>query len=192
MAHRSGAVRINPEPGGHFVGNAELLQNSCDMNPGRRDPGVGNENRIRGKQGGAQARGILDVHLRIAGANRERGLDETNVGDRGGDDKILFRQFRDDGRRQDDDVGRRALAQFIGHGTNRAEFACDVEPGHLPERRRKARDQALGRAAAENVQACHELNSMAAIRLSRVIGRLRTRNSSASKTALAIAAVTGP
>ena len=33
---------------------------------------------------------------------------------------------------------------------------------------------------------------MAAIRLSRVIGRSRTRNSSASNTALAIAAVTGP
>ena len=123
MAHRGGAIRIDLEPGGHFVGNAELLQNLCDVNPGGRDLGVGNEDRIRGKQGGAQARGIPDVHLRIAGANRERGLDETDVGDRGGDDKILFRQFCDDGRRQDDDVGRRALAQFIGHGTDRAEFA---------------------------------------------------------------------
>ncbi len=131
MAHRSGAVRIDLEPGDHLVGDAEFLQNPCDVNPGRRYLGVGNEDRIRRKQGGAQARGIPDVHLRIAGANRERGLDEPNVGDRGGHDKIFLRQFCDDGRRQDDDVGRRALSQFIGHGTDRAEFACDVEPGHF-------------------------------------------------------------
>src|SRR6202011_1710039 len=53
-------------------------------------------------------------------------------------------------------------------------------------------DQAMGGAAAEDLQCGHELNSIAAIRLSRVIGRWRTRTPSASNTALAIAAVTGP
>ena len=36
MAHRGGAIRIDPEPGSHLVGDAELLQNLCDVNPGRR------------------------------------------------------------------------------------------------------------------------------------------------------------
>ena len=70
--------------------------------------------------------------LRIAGANRDRGLDQADIGDRGGNDQILLRQLRDDRRRQNDDVGRRAVAQFLGHGADRAELARDVEPGHAP------------------------------------------------------------
>src|SRR5581483_11715547 len=46
-------------------------------------------------------------------------------------------------------------------------------------------------AAAQDLQFAQDA-SMAAIRRSRVIGRSRTRTPSASKTAFAIAAVTGP
>ena len=53
------------------------------------------------------------------------------------------------------------------------------QPGLAPRRR-------------SGCSGAHEACSIAAIRLSRVIGRLRTRTPSASNTALAIAAVTGP
>src|SRR4029077_9365225 len=75
---------------------------------------------------------------------------------------------------------------------DRAELAFDIKAGLRFECWREARDQALGRAAAENLQTRHDESSIAAIRRSRVIGRWRTRNPSASNTALAIAAVTGP
>src|SRR5450759_4376269 len=76
---------------------------------------------------------------------------------------ILSCQTSNHLRRQYDNVGGHALAQFVGHRADRAELSRDIEPGHFPEFRRKARDQALGRAAAENVQAGHEVNSIAAI-----------------------------
>ena len=73
-----------------------------------------------------------DRHLGIAGADRQRGLDQADIGDRGGDDELLLRQLRDERRRQDDEVGRRAVAQFVGHGADRAELAGDVEAGLAP------------------------------------------------------------
>src|SRR5207237_8397532 len=78
------------------------------------------------------------------------------------------------------------------HGADRAELASDIESCLCLECWREASDQPLCSAAAQDVQAAHELNSMAAIRLSRVMGRFRTRTPSASNTALAMAAVTGP
>ena len=45
-----------------------------------------------------------------------------------------------------------ALAQFFGHGADRAELSRDVEPGQRLEFRREACDQALCRAAAQDVQ----------------------------------------
>ena len=45
------------------------------------------------------------------------------------------------------------VAQFVGHGADRAELARDVEAGLRLECRRQARDQALRRAAAQDVQA---------------------------------------
>ena len=95
MAHRGRAVRIDLEPGRDLVGDAELLQHFRDVNPGRRRLGVRNEDRIRREQRRAQARGIVDRDLRIAGADRERGLDQADIRDRGGNDELLFRQLGD-------------------------------------------------------------------------------------------------
>jgi hypothetical protein len=65
-----------------------------------------------------------------------------------------------------------ALAQFFGHGADRAELACDFESGLRLECRRQASDQALRGAAAQDAQAAQEACSIAAMRLSRVIGRM--------------------
>ena len=175
-----------------LVGDAELSQNFRDVNArGRRSSYP--ERRSRRPRatrragvaasaiatGGSPARTASAVSTRpISGSKRER--------------PVLFRKLGDDRRRQHHDVGRRALAQFVGHGADRAELALDIEAGLCLEFWREARDQSLRRAAAQNVQRVHDANSIAAIRLSRVIGRSRTRTPSASNTALAIAAVTGP
>ncbi len=126
MAHRGRAIRIDFQPPSHRVGDAEPLQNFCDVNPRRGGLGIGNKNRIGREQRGAQRVRIFDRDLRVIGADRKRRLDQADIGDRGGDDKIFFREFGDDCRRQNHDVGGRALAQFIGHGADRAEFSRDV------------------------------------------------------------------
>src|SRR5579863_117340 len=162
------------------------------MNAGGGRPGVRNENRVGAKQHRAQICRVLNRQLRIGGANGDRGLDPADVRDRGAGDEVFFRQIGDQRCREDDDVGRRAPAQFAGHAADRAELASDVETGLFLESRRETSDQALRRATAENVQTGHEAVSIAAIRRLRVIGRSRTRTPSASNTALAIAAVTGP
>src|SRR6185436_4512343 len=83
-------------------------------------------------------------------------------------------------------------AQFVGHGSDRSKFPRNIESGLGLESRRKAAHQPVGGASAEDVETTHRASSIAAIRLSRVIGRFLTRTPSASNTALAIAAVTGP
>lgn len=59
--------------------------------------------------------------------------------------------------------------QFAGHGADRAELTCDVEAGERLEPRGKTCDQALGRAAAQDAQSRHELNSIVGIRLSLIV-----------------------
>src|SRR5882762_2301752 len=192
MAHGRRAIRKDLEAGCHLVRDIKLLQNFRNMNAGRGGRGVRNKDRVGGKKRVAQCGGIAGRHHRVASAHGNCSLDQANVRYRRADDKFLLRQGRDHCRRQHHDVGGRAAAQFVGHGANRAEFSHDVAAGQRLEFGCEACDQTLGGAAAENVQHGHELNSIAAIRLSRVIGRLRTRTPSASNTALAIAAVTGP
>src|SRR5262249_39476365 len=77
------------------------------------------------------------------------------------------------------------------HGADGAELAGDVKARPRLQGRRQTRDQSLRGAAAQDVE-IHRDKSIAAIRASRVIGRLRTRTPRQSNTALAIAAVTGP
>src|SRR5712691_7141541 len=192
MAHGGCAIRKDLEAGCHLVRDIKLLQNFRNMNAGRGGRGIRNKDRVGGKKRVAQCSGIADRYHRVANAHGNRSLDQADVRYRSADDKLLLRQGCDHCRRQHHDVGGRAAAQFVGHGAHRAEFSLDVEAGQRLELGCEACDQTLGRAAAENVQHGHEFNSIAAIRLSRVIGRLRTRTPSASNTALAIAAVTGP
>jgi len=154
MAHRGRAIGIDFEPGHHGIGDAELLQNLCHVNPAVDALMSGTKTASAGQKGLPQCGCVLDRDHGIAAADAIGGFHQPDVDDRGANDKIFSRQIGNDLRRQDDDVGRRALAYFIGHGADRAEFAGDVEPGQCLEVRRKARDQALRRAAAENVQAC--------------------------------------
>src|SRR5258708_14534538 len=67
-----------------------------------------------------------------------------------------------------------------------------MRPGRSLEFWGDPRTQPWGGTATENSQRGHDANSIAAIRLSRVIGRSRTRTPSASNTALAIADAPGP
>src|SRR5262249_16707807 len=95
-------------------------------------------------------------------------------------------------RGQNDDVGRRPLAQFVGHRADRAELSRDLKSRARLEFGPKGRDHPLRGAAAEGVQGLHEDEFIAAISGSRVLGRWRARPPRQSNTALAIAAVTGP
>ncbi len=79
------------------------------MNPGRRGLDVGNEDRIRRQQHRAQARGIADIHFGIARAHRDRGLDQTDIGNRGGDHEFFIRKLRHQRSGQDDDIRRHAI-----------------------------------------------------------------------------------
>src|SRR6478735_3432489 len=162
------------------------------MDAGGRRLGVRHEDRIRRKKRRTQFVSSLGGYLWIAAAHRERGLDQADILDRGGDHELLVRKLRHQRRRQDDDVGGNTIAQLVGHAADGAELALDLESGLRLESGREARDQPMGRAAAQNIQVTHEDCSIAAIRLSRVIGRVRTRAPRQSNTALAIAAVTGP
>src|SRR5882724_817982 len=180
------------QPVRHGLGDAKLRQHLRDVNARRRGLGIGHEDRVRREQRRAQACGVADRNFRIARTHGDRGLDQADIGDRSGGYVLLVRQLGDKRRGQNDDVGRKAAPQLIGHGADRAVFAGDIEAGPGLEGGREACDQALRGAAAQDVEALHEDNSIAAIRLSRVIGRLRTRTPRQSNTALAIAAVTGP
>src|ERR1700724_2085905 len=162
------------------------------MDAGRGRLGVGNEDRIAAEQCRAQANGVINRSERVAVADGDGRFDPADVRYRSAGDEIFFREIGDQRRRQHDKVGWYALAQFAGHDADRPELALNRKARLFLEFRREACDQALGRAAAENLQARHDASSIAAISRSRVIGRLRTRNPSASNTALAIAAVTGP
>ena len=84
MAHRGRAIRKDLKPGGHVVGDAELTKDLRDMNSGRRCLGVRNEDRIGCEQCVAQAGGIVHRDRGIAGADRERSLDQSDIGYRGG------------------------------------------------------------------------------------------------------------
>src|SRR5262245_28989598 len=130
--------------------------------------------------------------MRIAGANGEGGFDQADIGHRTRNHELLFRQFGNKRHSQDDDVCRRAVAQFVRHDADRAKLAGNIESGQALERRCQAGDQTLRCTAAQDVHGVHEVNSIAAMIRSRVIGRSRTRTPSASNTALAMAAVTGP
>jgi hypothetical protein len=99
------------------------------VNSGRRGFGIGHVDRVGGQQGLAQVSGIPDGSLGIAGANGEGGLDQADIGNRRGNDQLLLRQFGDKRRGQDDNVRRRALAQFVDHDADRAKLARDIEAG---------------------------------------------------------------
>ena len=160
------------KPGGHLVGNAQLLQDFGDVNPGGGLLVSGTKIASAPRKVARRLAASFDRHQGIAGAHRHGGLDQADVGYRIAGDEIFAGKIRDQRRRQYDDVGRRALAQFAGHGADRAELAFDIEAGLCLECGREAFDQALGGAAAENVERAHDVNSIAAIRLSRVIGRV--------------------
>src|SRR5689334_5994464 len=129
---------------------------------------------------------------RITHANGKRRFNPADVRSRGRGDEVFTCQIGDQRCGEDHDIGGRAAAQLARHRTDRAVLACDIKARLLLEFCRKACDQTLRCSARHNVQVCHESSSMPAIRRSRVIGRSRTRKPSASNTALAIAAVTGP
>src|ERR1700722_17536056 len=162
MAHGGSTIGKDLEPRGYGVRDAQLLQNFRNMNSGGGCLDVGNEDRVGGKKRVAQRRGVADRYLGITGADGHRRLDQADIGYRSADDKIIAGQIRNLGRRQHDDVGRRAGPQFVGHRADRAELAFDVEAGQRLELRRKARDQALRFSAAENVQRGHRFESIGA------------------------------
>ena len=120
---------------GNLVGDAELIKDICNVNSGRRGFGIRHEDRVGRQQNLAQISGILDGGLGIAGADGEGGFDQADIGNRRGNDQLLLRQFGEERRGQDDDVCRRALAQFVGHDPDRAKLACDIESGLALERR---------------------------------------------------------
>jgi len=64
------------------------------------------------------------------------------------DDKILAGETCDHCRRQHHNVGGRTLAQFVGHGADRAELSFDIEAGQQLEFWRNTGNESLGRAAA--------------------------------------------
>ena len=111
---------------------------------------------------------------------------------RGGVNQLFLCKSSNERGGQNDDVGGIAMAQLVGHGANRAELPGKIESCDRFEGWREVRDQTLCSTAARDSEAVHVERSIAAIRLSRVIGRLRTRTPRQSNTALAIAAVTGP
>src|SRR5262249_12979276 len=140
----------------------------------------------------AQGRLIRRRHDWIARADGEGRFDHADIPDGGRRDQPLLGEYADQRLRQDNHVGGPAGTQVVRHGSYRAELSGDVEAGLGLERRRNTGDEALGCTAAEDIQAAHAPSSMAAISASRVIGNRHTRTPSASNTALAIAAVTGP
>ena len=109
-----------------------------------------------------------------------------------GTTSFLVGQLGHDCRGQNYDIGGSAVAQFVGHDTDRAKLASDIEAGLRPEGRRRFPTNPCAAPPLKMFRVVMQSNSMAAIRLSRVIGRSRTRTPRQSNTALAIAAVTGP
>src|ERR1700722_7539724 len=162
------------------------------MNTGGRGLGVRHEDRVRRQEHRAQASRIAGRDQRIGVANGKSRLDPADIFYRSAIHEVFVCERDDQRRGEDEDVGGRSLAQFSGHRADRAERARYIEAGLFLEFRREAVDEALRRAAAQNLQRTHDESSMAAIRRSRVIGRSRRRTPSASNTAFAIAAVTGP
>ena len=66
--------------GGDLVGDAELVQDFCDMNSGRRGLGVRHEDRVRSQQRIAQIAAFHPDTPGIAGADGEGGLDQADIG----------------------------------------------------------------------------------------------------------------
>jgi hypothetical protein len=145
------------------------------VHPGGGGFGVRDKNGIRGPQDLAQIGFSLHCHLGIAATDRESCFHTANIRNRGGGDKLLRGELCEEGLRQDDEIGWRARAQLVGHQTDRAELTVDAEAGPHLESLGEATYQTLRRAAAQNVHCRHDANSMAAMILSRVIGRSRTR-----------------
>lgn len=145
------------------------------MLSGGRGFRVRDVDRIGAAQYFAQIGFSLHCHPGIAAADRQRGFDSPDIRDRGGDDELLFGKLCKQRLRQDHQIGRRPRAQLVGHDADRAELAVDAEAGLRLEGIAEAAHQALRRASAQNAHCRHDASSMAAMILSRVIGRSRTR-----------------
>jgi len=89
MAHRGCAVRIDLQPGGDRVGDSQLLQYFRDVDSGRRRFGIRNEDGVGRKKRRPQCGRVGRADLRVACANRECRLDQTDIRYRGGDDELF-------------------------------------------------------------------------------------------------------
>ena len=94
---------------------------------------IGNKDRVGREQRIAQRRGVSEPTIGSPARTAIAVSTTADICDRGGrNEPILFRQLGDDRRGQHDDVGRRARAQFVGHGADRAELSLDIEAGLCP------------------------------------------------------------
>ena len=153
VTHRGCAVRINLQAAFDLIDNAELLQDFRDMNAGGGSLGVRHEDRVRRQKRRAQGCCIGSHDQRIGVANGERGFDLADILHRCAISKIFAASVAIKAEVRTRISAARALAQLTGHRADRAELARDIEAGLLLELGCEAADEALRRAAAQNVQA---------------------------------------
>nr|WP_235884483.1 hypothetical protein [Bradyrhizobium frederickii] len=77
------------------MGDAELVQHSCDVLPRGRGLGVRDVNRVGATQHFAQIGLGRHRRLGIMAAGRQRGLDPADIRDRGGDDELFPGKVRE-------------------------------------------------------------------------------------------------
>jgi len=118
---------------------AAQAQESPGGVPGGAAHGFNEGNRIAGPLGAVVGGAVGGVVGGVVG---------NQVGNGRGRNQSFLHKLGNQRGRQNDDVGRHAPAQLVGHGADRTEFAADIEAGLRLELFLEASDQALGRAAA--------------------------------------------